>query len=110
MATNPQTQALLEQALAHVLAEQSKILKSKHAPLLLEAAHSLGVLAGETWSLLSQGLHRIKATHQLTARARDCERAIDAVSVAHWFPMEVSVSAIYERIEESFTLSRLTSN
>lgn len=104
MATNPQTQALLEQALTHLLEEQAKILKSKHAPLLLAPAAALGALASETWTLLAQGFHKIQATDQLTAKARKCEQAIDLASVDNWFPMLISVSSIFERIEESFAL------
>ncbi len=100
----PETHALLEHALRHVLAEQAKVLSHKRCDLLVGSAKKLGDLAAKTWQLLSQGLHKIRSTKHLTKQAHAIERAIDDASEKHWFYLEVSVSSIYERIEQSFTL------
>ncbi|WP_395746793.1 DUF6602 domain-containing protein [Prosthecobacter sp.] len=104
MASNPETQALLEQALHHVLKEQSKILQHKYCDLLVGAAKMLGDLAMETWVLLSEGFHKIRSTHHLTEKAREIEKTIDDISEQKWIPLQISVGSIYERIEESFTI------
>ncbi len=104
MASNPETQALLEQALQHVLKEQSKILQHKCCDLLVGAAKMLGDLAMETWALLSEGFHKIRSTHHLTEKAREIEKVIDDISEQQWIPLQISVGSIYERIEESFTI------
>lgn len=100
----PETHALLEHALRHVLAEQAKVLNHKHAALLIESAKALGDLAAETWAALSAGMHKVRATSHLTKKAREIERSIDDLSEKHWFYLGISVSSIYQRIEESFTL------
>lgn len=104
MARNPETQALLETALRHVLESQRKILAHRNAGLFLEGSLKLAELAGSTWDLIAQGYHRIEKTSRLTALAKECEEAIDEASEKNWSLMEVSVSAIYERIEETFRI------
>ena len=104
MSANPETHALLEQALRHVLAEQAKVLGHKYCDVLIGPAKELGGLAAKTWQLLSQGFHRIHSTDHLTTQAHAIEREIDSVSEKNWFSLQVSVSSIYERIQESFTL------
>lgn len=101
---NPQTQALLEKALQHVLAEQAKVFKHKRGAELLGPAQRLGELSLKTWELMSQGFHKIRDTSHLTGLARQIEREIDDISEAGWFHIDVSVSGIYERVEESFEL------
>jgi hypothetical protein len=103
-AATPETHALLENALRHLFAEQAKVLNSERCDLLIEPARELGDLAARTWHLLSEGLHKIRCTKHLTQKAHAIERAIDDISEKHWFYLEVSVSSIYERIEQSFTL------
>lgn len=104
MATNPETRALLEKALQHVLAEQARVLKHKHAATMLEQVQQLGKLAADTWELLLQGFHRIKGTQHLTAQASAIERAIDDISVKYWFHLDICVKDIYEHVERSFTM------
>ena len=100
----PETHALLEHALRHVLSEQAEVLNHKHAALLIESAKALGDLAAATWAVLSAGLHKIKLTSHLTRKANEIERLIDDLSEMHWFHLGISVSCIYQRIEESFSL------
>jgi hypothetical protein len=100
----PETHALLEQALRHVLAEQAKLLNHKHAALLIESAKTLGDLAAETLVVLSAGMHKVRATSHLTKKAHEIERLIDDLSEKHWFYLSISVSSIYQRIEESLNL------
>lgn len=105
MATNPETRAFLEKALQHVLAEQAKVLKHKHNTLMTGPALKLGELASKTWELLAQGFHKIRSTTHLTELARSIESEIDDISEQHWFSLEVCVSSVFERIEESFELT-----
>lgn len=100
----PETYALLEHALRHVLAEQAKVLNHKHAALLMEPAKALGVLATETLAVLSAGMHKVRATSHLTKKAHEIERSIDDLSEQYWLYLGTSVSSIYQRIEESFAL------
>lgn len=72
--------------------------------LLIGPAKELGDLAAKTWQLLSQGFHKIKSTDHLTTQAHAIEREIDGISEKNWFYLEVSVSSIYERIQQSFKL------
>jgi hypothetical protein len=71
---------------------------------LIEPAKALGDLATETLAVLSAGMHKVRATSHLTKKAHEIERSIDDLSEQHWFYLGTSVSSIYQRIEESFTL------
>ncbi len=110
MASNPETQALLEKALQHTLSEQARVLSHKQAPLIIEAAQKLGKLAGDTWNLLSQGFHKIKSTTALTEQARSIDREIDLISETNWFYLDISVGSIFARIEESFSIRPIEEN
>lgn len=104
MAKNPETQALLETALRHVLEAQRKILAHPDAGLFLEGALKLAELAGDTWELIAQGCHKIGQTKNLTALAKECEKVIDDISEKHWKLMDVSITAVYDRVEETFRI------
>ena len=104
MPANPEAQALLEQALKHVLAEQSKVLLHKHRDLMIEPAQKLGVLASEVWNVLSKGFHKIDNVGRLRQQAIAIEEEIDDISEQHWFYISISISSIFERVQESFTL------
>lgn len=104
MAQNPETQALLEQALRHVLESQSKLLSHPQAEKFLEGAQAMAELASATWETIGEGFHRIDRTSHLTALARKCELIIDDASERNWIAMPISVSSIYERVEATFSL------
>ncbi len=104
MASNAETQALLEKALHHVLAEQSRVLLHTKSSLMIREAKELGDLASATWKLLSQGMHKVRCIDSLIAQARNIENAIDDITQANWFYLDISVSTIYERTAESFAL------
>lgn len=102
-----ETLALLEQAVQHVLSEQAKLLKRSDIAELSESARLMGELASATMAVIRDGVHKIKATEELTVKARDIEHKIDQYSAIKWTPIEISVSSIYERIEETFAFTHL---
>ena len=97
----PETLAMAEQALRHVISEHEKILQRDDVVELISILLPLIELARDTNNLLAEGFHRSKSTTKLTAKAREIEKTIDDLSVLLWRPIQVSVSAIYERIEAS---------
>ncbi|MEO6750143.1 MAG: DUF6602 domain-containing protein [Chthoniobacteraceae bacterium] len=97
----PETVALMEQALRHVLSEQEKLLQRPDCGELATVLLSLSKLASHTSLMLADGFNRSQSTVALTKEAREIERMVDALSLALWTPIQVSVSAIYERVEAS---------
>jgi hypothetical protein len=97
----PETQALLEQALRHILTEESNLLKRDDRAELTEIIASLNHLALKTSSILAEGINNITSTASLLTEAKRIETLGDDVSELHWTHIPVSVSAIYERIEKS---------
>jgi len=97
----PETQALLEQAVRHVLSEQDKLLKRLDVAELNDILLSLNQLAIDTTNALAEGFNPGFSTCRLTKEALRIENRIDDISESLWTPIVVSVSAIYERIEES---------
>lgn len=102
-----ETVALLNLAVEHVLSEQAKLLKRTDCAELVEPARLMSELASATMKVLRDGVHKIKTTEQLTTMAREIERKIDHYSAASWTPVGISVSSIYERVEETFTFTHL---
>ena len=92
----------MEQAVRHVLTEQEKLLKRADSADLVTISLLLSRLAMNTSNQLVEGFNRVKSTAQLTKEARQVEKAADELSKELWTPILVSVSAIYERIEQSF--------
>lgn len=105
-----ETLALLEQAIQHVLSEQAKMLKRTDFAALAEPIRLLGELAFETMAVIREGVHKSKKADELTKKARQIENKIDDISEVNWTPIEVSVSAIYERIEETFEFTHIEKN
>lgn len=99
----PETRALLEQAMRHVLAEQAKLLKRSDSAELVNVIALLNDLAISTSNTLAEGSNRVKSTSSLTSAAKKIEKCVDDVSESLWTPILVSVSAIYQRIEDSLT-------
>lgn len=97
----PETQALLEQALLHVLDEQDKLFKREDCAGLTEILVSLNALALKTTKLLTGGLNNVSSVSSLVANAKRTEGRTDEISELLWTHIPVSVSAIYERIENS---------
>jgi hypothetical protein len=98
----PETQAMMEQAVRHVLQEQQKLLQRQDAHVLIEILLLLSRLATNTSELLAEGTLRRRSTTHLTKEARQLEETADRLSESLWIPILVSVSAVYERIEASF--------
>lgn len=97
----PETLALLEQALRHVLSEQQELLKRQDVgemPPLLSALTNLALHTSQT---LAEGFSHTKGISFLTDEARKAEQLVDNLSESLWSPIQVSVSAIYERAERS---------
>jgi hypothetical protein len=67
---NPETQALLETALRHVLAEQAKLPRHRRAALLTGPALELNELAAEIWKLLAEGFHKIRSASPLISKVQ----------------------------------------
>ena len=101
MSRHTDMQVLVEQALRHVLSEQHKLLKRDDCGELVKVIATLNDLALSTEKLLADGVYRVKSTSHLTKQARELEKYTDDLSVELWKPILISVSAIYERIEES---------
>lgn len=97
----PETLALLEQALRHVLSEQEKLLKRKDAGELTPVISELCALALRTSTTIAEGFNHTTGTAFLTKDARRTESIADALSESLWTPIMVSVSAIYERAERA---------
>lgn len=97
----PETLVLMDEALRHVLSEQQKLLKREDSVELTSLFSSLCALAFHTSTMLAEGFNRPRSTAALTTEAKAIEAAADALSESLWRPIQVSVSAIYERIEKS---------
>lgn len=97
----PETLVLMDEALRHVLSEQQKLLKREDSGELTPLLSSLCALAVRTSTMLAEGFNRARSTAALTKEAKAIEAAADALSESLWRPIQVSVSAIYERIEKS---------
>ena len=93
----------MEQALRHVLSEQEKLLKRSDSDALTSVLLPLSRLAINTNNQLVEGFHSLKTTTQLTKEAREIEKIVDDLSESLWKPIQVAVSATYERIEKSLT-------
>jgi hypothetical protein len=70
----PETRALMEQALRHVLSEQEKLLKRSDSDALINVVLSLNCLAINTNNQLMEGFHRLKTAAQLTKEAKEIEK------------------------------------
>ncbi len=101
MSRFPETRALAEQALRHVLDEQAKLLKRSDSSALVDILTLLNQLAINTSHLLVEGLERTRPLWQFTKEAKELEAKTDDLSEALWTPILVSVSAIYEKMEQS---------
>jgi hypothetical protein len=101
MPRHPETQALLEQALRHVLSEQNKLLKHEHTAELNGAVAALNALAMDTANAIAEGVNKIRSTAHLTRQAKEIEELVDDLSERIWAPIMIAVGAIYERIENS---------
>lgn len=97
----PETRALLEQALRHLLLEQETLLRRVDSRELIKPLKLLNQLAINTNAVLTEGFHQLTSTSGLTRQAQKIESAVDALSVKLWTHIPVSISAIYERIERS---------
>lgn len=91
----------MEQALRHVLSEQETLLQRPDCDQLCCILSSLNRLAIDTSDVLIGSLNSIRSTKNLTRAARDIERAVDDISEVLWTHLRVSVSSVYERIEDS---------
>lgn len=98
----PETLALAEQALRHVLGEQQKLLKRKDVSNLTPILQGLCELALETANVIAAGCNQPDSTATLTSKAGKLEEVIDDLSQDLWTPIQISVQAIYQRIEQSF--------
>jgi len=101
MSKFPETRALAEQALRHILDEQAKLLKRKDASALVEIVSSLNQLAVKTSKLLVEGFNRSQSLAKFTEEARTIEVLTDRISEELWISIPVSISGIYKNLEES---------
>jgi hypothetical protein len=101
MARYPETQALSEQALRHVLTEQAKLLRSSEHVELIPVVSLLNELALDTSDLLAENFNRIGSIGWLMKMAEKIENKTDDISESLWRHIPVSVSAIYQRVESS---------
>lgn len=99
----PETLALAQQAVQYLLTEQSKLLKRKDAARLTKIHRSLNDLASNTFFLVNSGIKDKTVIGQLKKQALKIEKETDELSVKLWTPIELSVSSIYQRMEESIT-------
>lgn len=100
MARYPETIAMVEQAMRHVLSEQEKLLKMEDATDFISLFLPMNELACETSRLLTE--NKFPASiKKLTKKAKLIEDRADKLSAALWRPILISLSAIFERIEES---------
>lgn len=99
MPRHPEALSLLEQALRHVISEQEELLKRRDAGELTKAIAPLCSLALHTSAALAEGIDKPKVVSSLLDEATAAERIIDELSEELWTPIQVSVSAIYERAE-----------
>lgn len=96
----PETIAMVEQAMRHVLSEQEKLLKMQDAADFISLLLPINELVCETSRLLTE--NKFPASFlKLTKKAKMIEDQADELSIALWRPILISLSAIYERIEES---------
>lgn len=91
---------MAEQAMRHVLSEQEKLLKMKDAADVISLLLPLNELASETSRLLTDSKFPA-SIRKLTKKAKWIEEQADELSIVLWKPILISLSAIYERIEES---------
>jgi hypothetical protein len=98
---NADAEALLEQALQHVLEETGKLLKRDDIAELLPLVSALNALASATSKARAKGVHRLKSVESLVKLAMNCESESDIVSEKIWKPLQVSVTSIYQKIESS---------
>ena len=103
---NAETDALLEKALEHVLAESAKLLQRDDLIELRAVVVSLNKLTSETHQARANGVHRLKSASSLIALAKSAEQLCDDISEKNWKYIPMSVSAIYEKIEASPTARR----
>ena len=91
---------MVEQALRHVLSEHEKLLRMEGATDFISLFLPMNELACETSRLLTE--NKFPASiKKLAKKARKIEEQADRLSIALWKPILISLSAIYERIEES---------
>lgn len=102
MRRNPETKPLLEQAVRHVLSEQAKLFGNVAYDELSDILKELNTLASETARLAAEGLPEKCEVQKLTRAARAIEKKTDDLSERLWLPLLLNVSAIFERVEESF--------
>lgn len=95
------TVILAEQALGHVLSEQQKLLKREDANTLTGLLKLLAELAIKTHELIRTGIKRDGAVGRLLKLAKDIEKQSDDFSEVIWKYIPLSVSAVYERMEEA---------
>jgi hypothetical protein len=92
----------MEHALRHVLSEQQRLLERTDCAELSPVVKALSALASNTISLVAAGFNQPGATSSLTREAAALEKLADNLSKELWTPIQVSVAAIYKKIEASF--------
>jgi hypothetical protein len=70
MPRHPETRALIEQALRHLLSEQEKLLKRDDSSKLTEILSCLNRLTIDTSNLLAEGFNWLNSTSALTQEAK----------------------------------------
>jgi hypothetical protein len=88
----PETRALMEQALRHVLSEQEKLLERSDSDALANILLPLNRLAINTNNQLMEGFNRLKTAAHLTKEAKEIEKTADDLSESLWTPIQVAVS------------------
>jgi hypothetical protein len=83
----PETQALLEQAVRHVLSEQDKLLKRSDVGALIDVLQALNQLAINTSNVLAEGFNPSASTSYLTKAATKIESVVDDLSGSLWTPI-----------------------
>lgn len=101
MSKFPETRALAEQALRHVLSQQEMILKRDDRGKLMEVISALNKLAIDTSKLLVEGFNRSRPLHSFTQQAIATEEIADRISAEIWKEIPISVSGIYQNLEQS---------
>lgn len=101
MRRNPETKVLLEQALRHVLQEQAKLIFHSDADQLRDTVMKMNELALATTLPISAGFKSRRDLEKLRRQAVELEKGVDDLSEEFWRPLPISVSPVFQRLEES---------
>jgi hypothetical protein len=98
---NADAEAIIEQAIRFVLAEQAKLLSRPDVAELTEALLALNKLALDTQEAIANGVARLKSAERLLKQARQAETLCDDLSEKLWRFIPVPVCSVFEKLERA---------